>query len=107
MLVVEVPSDLIVSYASNVPLLRRPPLTSVDQEISASKKSADGGKDTDVQSIQININFKAPSIHQCIKAFADAYYTLEDQLASLPDNRDSSSVSSSLKLLLLIIQAAL
>ncbi|KAI3693262.1 hypothetical protein L6452_33094 [Arctium lappa] len=234
MLVVEVPLDLIVSSASNVPLMRRPPLTSVDQEISASKMSTDGGKDPDVQSIRIDISFKAPShtglqttelvkelteqfpaatplslvlkqfladrsldqsysgglssyclillitrflqhehhygrpinqnfggllmdffyffgnvfdprqmrisvqgsgvyinrergysidpiyiddplfpannvgrncfrIHQCIKAFADAYSTLEYQLASLPDNCDSSNGASSLKLLPLII----
>ncbi|KAJ9556582.1 hypothetical protein OSB04_011196 [Centaurea solstitialis] len=48
-----------------------------------------------------NVGRNCFRIHQCIKAFADAYSTLEDQLASLTDNRDSSN--GSLKLLPLII----
>ncbi|GJV11042.1 nucleotidyltransferase family protein isoform 4 [Tanacetum coccineum] len=50
-----------------------------------------------------NVGRNCFRIHQCIKAFADAYSTLEDQLAVLSDNCDSSNGSSSLKLLPLII----
>ncbi|KAK9049859.1 hypothetical protein SSX86_031170 [Deinandra increscens subsp. villosa] len=46
-----------------------------------------------------NVGRNCFRIHQCIKAFADAYSTLEDQL----DNCDSSNGPLSLKLLPLII----
>ncbi|XP_076939383.1 uncharacterized protein LOC143608069 isoform X2 [Bidens hawaiensis] len=46
-----------------------------------------------------NVGRNCFRIHQCIKAFADAYSTLEDQL----DNCDSSNGSLSVKLLPLII----
>ncbi|KAI7737921.1 hypothetical protein M8C21_027387 [Ambrosia artemisiifolia] len=46
-----------------------------------------------------NVGRNCFRIHQCIKAFADAYSTLEDQL----DNCDSSNGSFSVKLLPLII----
>ncbi|XP_071715449.1 uncharacterized protein [Rutidosis leptorrhynchoides] len=46
-----------------------------------------------------NVGRNCFRIHQCIKAFADAYSTLEDQL----DNIDLNNGSSSLKLLPLII----
>ncbi|CAH1412155.1 unnamed protein product [Lactuca virosa] len=46
-----------------------------------------------------NVGRNCFRIHQCIKAFADAYSTLEDRLLSLTDNCDSSK----LKLLPLII----
>nr|GEV81902.1 nucleotidyltransferase family protein isoform 4 [Tanacetum cinerariifolium] len=52
-----------------------------------------------------NVGRNCFRIHQCIKAFADAYSTLEDQLAVLSDNCDSSNGSSSLKLLPLIIHS--
>ncbi|KAK1430360.1 hypothetical protein QVD17_13036 [Tagetes erecta] len=46
-----------------------------------------------------NVGRNCFRIHQCIKAFADAYSTLEDQL----DNCDSSNGALSVKLLSLII----
>lgn len=50
-----------------------------------------------------NVGRNCFRIRQCIKAFAYAYSTLEDQLAGLSDNCDSSNGSSSLKLLPSII----
>ncbi|XP_019159312.1 PREDICTED: uncharacterized protein LOC109156008 isoform X1 [Ipomoea nil] len=46
-----------------------------------------------------NVGRNCFRIHQCIKAFADAYSTLESEITLLPSNDDSSARMPSLKLL--------
>ncbi|CAH9096509.1 unnamed protein product [Cuscuta europaea] len=50
-----------------------------------------------------NVGRNCFRINQCIKAFADAYCTLEDEMSSLPSNGDTDARLPSLKLLPKII----